>query len=136
MPATAKTGEFLTCFLFRQLTRTRPEAAISYTLDGERFERDWIAESSRIAGPTRLARALLADLRRNLPGQQIYLLRWTLPVDLRQQSGRYIILCGEIAKGLRLDSGDLRWQVRGLPIRMRDDPRAGLAETNQICRFA
>ena len=44
IPATAKTGELLTYYHFRKLTRLYPEASITYTFDGERFELERIGD--------------------------------------------------------------------------------------------
>lgn len=48
IPVTALTGELLTMHRFRKLTRNNPEASISYTFDGERFDLERIADKPEL----------------------------------------------------------------------------------------
>ena len=48
IPTTALTGELLTYHKFRKLTRINPEASITYTFDGERFELERIADKPEL----------------------------------------------------------------------------------------
>ena len=50
IPVTAATGELLTWFQFRKLTRTNPEAAITYEFKGERHELQRIADKPELTG--------------------------------------------------------------------------------------
>lgn len=48
IPASALTGELLTYYQFRQLTRKNPEEAITYTFKGERYELARIADKPEL----------------------------------------------------------------------------------------
>ncbi len=48
IPATALTGDLLTYYNFRRLTRQNPDASITYTFDGERYELERIADKPEL----------------------------------------------------------------------------------------
>ena len=61
IPATASTGALLTYHQFRKMTRNNPEASITYTFKGERFELKRIADKPElVADPDLFERFYLA----------------------------------------------------------------------------
>ena len=73
IPATAETGALLTYHQFRKLTRINPEASITYTLDGERFELKRIADKpDLVAKPDLFERFYLAFQHTNWDKKTTY----------------------------------------------------------------
>ncbi len=73
IPTTAATGTLLTYHRFRKLTRNNPEAAITYTFKGERFELKRIADKAElVAGLDLFERFYLAFQHTDWDKKTIY----------------------------------------------------------------
>lgn len=129
IPTTALTGELLTYYNFRKLTRRNPEASIVYTFEGERVELERIADKPElVAGPDVLERYYVV-LNLYEPERETYC-GLALVADLRQRDGRFAPICLASAGDRRHADSALRRQLRHLSIDLRDLARAGLAEAH------
>ena len=72
IPVTALTGELLTWFHFRELTRNNPDASITYTFEGQRFELERIADKPVLTARPDLFERFYLKMRKRSYGTATY----------------------------------------------------------------